>query len=148
MDTNGNLQNFKLPCCYVQKLQQRLLSTTAFSKTHPDSSISVTAEAWTITQNRQTIDIHINPRNNLPTSTCFQKSGINSIAAHLGESVVSMANQNLSEPQKELLCWHCRLGHVGLQTIQFMMRSGALVSSKSMRRLHTQASKVPHGDLP
>ena len=113
LDTNGNLRNLKLPCYYIPKLHQRLLSTTVFSKSYPDSTISATAKAWTITQNGQTIDIYINPRNNLPTSTCFRKSAVSSIAANLGETVVSMANQNLSEPQKESLRWHHRLGHVG-----------------------------------
>ena len=70
------------------------------------------------------------------------------MAANLGESVVSLQNQNLSEPQKELLRWHYRLGHVGFRTNQFIMRTGALASSESKRRLHKAASKLSHQDLP
>ena len=57
----------------------------------------------TVKKGDQTIDVFVNPRNNLPMSTYFRKEGIDLVAANLGESVVSLQNQNLSEPQKESL---------------------------------------------
>ena len=136
------------PLLLYSKITTKTTLNYDISKSYPDSTISATAKAWTITQNGQTIDICVNPRNDPPTGACFRKSGISAVAAHLGQSVVSIANQNLSEPQKESLRWHCCLGHVGLQTIQFMMRSGAPASSEGMRQQHTQASKISHQDLP
>ena len=37
-------------------------------------------------------------------------------------SILSEQNYNLSNPQKELLLWHYRLGHVGLHWLQDLMR--------------------------
>jgi hypothetical protein len=39
---------------------------------------------------------------------------------------VHEANHNLSEPEKELLRWHYRLGHISFRKIQFLFRSGIL----------------------
>jgi hypothetical protein len=50
---------------------------------------------------------------------------------------VSAVNNNLTEAEKELSCWHFRLGHLSFRRIQFLMRSGALSASESARRLHT-----------
>ena len=37
-------------------------------------------------------------------------------------------NQNLTEPQKTLLRWHYRLGHLGMKTVQWIARQGWLDS--------------------
>jgi hypothetical protein len=52
------------------------------------------------------------------------------------------ANANLSEPEKELLRWHARLGHLGFRKIQFLMRTGILSRSESTRRLQVAACKL------
>jgi hypothetical protein len=57
---------------------------------------------------------------------------------------VSIANHNLSEPKKELLCWHQRLGHLSFRPIQFLLRTGALATSVSLKKLHTAACKIVH----
>ena len=57
-------------------------------------------------------------------------------------------NYNLSEPHKELIQWHNRLGHIGLRTIQFLMRSRALATSQLKQQLHTRAAKITVHDLP
>ena len=148
LDTKGNLTTLCLPAYYIPKLHQRLLSISSFTQTYPDSTITVTANSWTISKGNKSIDIHIDPRNNLPTSTCFRKQAIAQVAANLGESVVHLNNQNLNEPQKELLRWHYRLGHAGFRTIQMLMKSGVLAATEGARRLHTAASKLLHSDLP
>jgi hypothetical protein len=56
--------------------------------------------------------------------------------------VVGLENNNLSEAHKELLRWHFRLGHLGFAKIQFLMRSGVLATTQTMRRLHTSASRI------
>ena len=56
--------------------------------------------AITVKKVDQTIDVFVNPRNNLPMSTCFRKEGIDSVAANLGESVVSLQNQISVNPRK------------------------------------------------
>lgn len=57
-------------------------------------------------------------------------------------STVHSSNLNLSEPQKELLRWHYRFGHVDIRRVQFVMRKGVLATSPSKRRLHALASKI------
>ena len=148
LDTNGTLCHLKLPCYYIPKIKQRLLSTSVFTKTYPKSLISVSNNSWSVTQESKSIDIYINPRNNLPMSKCYRHQGLQTAAANLGESIIHSNNLNLTEPQKELLRWHYRLGHIGFRTIQFIMRTGALASSEGMRRLHNAASKIQPSDLP
>ena len=148
LDTKGNLTPLCLPAHFIPELQQRLLSVSSFTQTCPDSTITVTANSWTISKGDRSIDIHVDPRNNLPTSTCFRKQAVAQVAANLGESVVHLNCQNLNEPQKELPRWHHRLGHAGFRTIQMLMRSGALAATEGAQRLHTAASKLLHSDLP
>ena len=40
--------------------------------------------------------------------------------------VTNKANQNLTAPQKELLCWHFRLGHRDMLATQHLLRGGHL----------------------
>ena len=40
--------------------------------------------------------------------------------------VTNKANQNLTPSQKELLQWHFRLGHIGFQHVQWLIRTGRL----------------------
>ena len=96
------------------------------------------------------IDVFIDPANNLPTSVCFKQEEINKLTVNYAESITAThsENHNLPEPHKELLRWHYRLGHIGLRTVQFLMRSGALATSQSKQSLHTQAAKIPVHDLP
>ena len=103
LDSKGNLRHLQLPCCCTPKLNQRLLSTSTFAETYPDCEIFMKGNAMTVKKGDQTINVFVNSRNNLPVSTCFRKEGLDSVAANLGESVVSLQNQNLSEPQKEPL---------------------------------------------
>ena len=40
--------------------------------------------------------------------------------------VSNEANQNLTHSQKELFQWHFRLGHIGIQHVQWLIRTGIL----------------------
>ena len=57
-------------------------------------------------------------------------------------NVLNDNNSNLSAPQKELLFWHTRLGHVSFRKVQHLMRMGVLATSERQRRLHTAASRI------
>ena len=155
MDTTGQLRHLKLPCYYIPKLKQRLLSTSVFTKVYPQNPITVTQGSLKVAANpsvpsESAIDVFVNPSNNLPVSTCFRHKALQATASAYNASVSAIHSQNfnLSEPQKELLRWHYRLGHIGFRTVQFIMRTGVLASSESQRRLHTAASRIPHHDLP
>ena len=51
---------------------------------------------------------------------------------------------NLTDPEKELLRWHQRLGHISFKRVQALFRSGVLSHSEATRRLHTAACKIKH----
>eukprot|EP00978_Attheya_sp_CCMP212_P028652 scaffold99575_cov58-Attheya_sp.AAC.1 len=57
-------------------------------------------------------------------------------------TAVHSDNFNLSNPQKELLCWHTQLRHVGFKRIQYLLRTGVLGTSNAVRRLQTAAAKL------
>ena len=53
----------------------------------------------------------------------------------------------MSQPEKELLHWHHRLGHVGMRRVMWLMRQGALATSALTRSLHARACKFGHVPL-
>ena len=57
-------------------------------------------------------------------------------------STTTATNTNLGLAEKELLCWHNRLGHIVMRKVQFLIRTGVLATSEATRRLHTAASKL------
>jgi hypothetical protein len=60
------------------------------------------------TPDRGSITALVNPVNNLPTTTAYKYSAISAVPAALNAIIatVSTENTNLSEAQKELVCWH------------------------------------------
>lgn len=62
-------------------------------------------------------------------------------------SLTEGANFNLSDPEKELLRWHYRLGHVSLTKVQWMFRQGYLAHTERDRRLQTAACKLVSSPL-
>ena len=62
-------------------------------------------------------------------------------------SLTTPDNINLSEPEKELLRWHHRLGHVNMRRVQWLFRQGLLATSSAQRRLHSTAANLSHGPL-
>ena len=127
-----------LPAYYVPKSRQRLLSTTVFNQQYPRNKVTLGNPKWSIGENpsdpsESAIDVYLNPQNNLPTSTCFRMNGVTSTAVSLAGdvNVLNDNNSNLSAPQKELLYWHTRLGHVSFRKVQHLMRMGVLATSEA-----------------
>jgi hypothetical protein len=155
LDANGRLRCLKLPAYYIPTLKQRLLSTAVFCQTYPDNKVSVGDQLWTISENpsvpsESALNVHINPSMNLPTSTGLMSDSISKTATAFQSTVSTTQahNMNLSEPQKELLRWHYKLGHVGMRTVQFLMRQGALAATEGLRRLHSRAAQLKPQDFP
>jgi hypothetical protein len=90
------------------------------------------------------IEILVDPRSNLHVGTAYDgsKSTSDSIPAAAYTTATSLANVNLSAAEKELLRWHCRLGHLSFKKIQFLMQSGVLAHTESTRRLQSAAAKI------
>ena len=121
-EATGKLRILELPAYYVPKIRVHLLSTTSPLQTYSDETISVEAHQMTMSgspndPNLPAITAHVNPDNNLPTSTSQayrQEAAVRPAAECLNSTItaVNKANFNISEPEKELLRWHYRLGHM------------------------------------
>jgi transposase InsO family protein len=100
-------------------------------------------------EDRQAIHVHVNPKNNLPTSLAYAFNGIQAAVAAFNSTVSSVheANVNLNDAEKELLRWHQRLGHISYKKVQFLMRTGALAKSEKQKRLHATASRLDNVPL-
>ena len=57
-------------------------------------------------------------------------------------SLTADSNMNMSEQEKEIICWHQRLGHVSVRKVQWLMRQGLLATSERTRRIHQAPAKL------
>jgi hypothetical protein len=151
VDSYGRLRHLKLPAYHTPDAPCRLLSTTVLLQTYSPERLDVTAESMTLLgkagdPQRGPIVAKVSPLNNLPTTTCYRYDGVTQASANLAKDInaVHQLNANLTEPEKELLRWHQRLGHVSFRVVQFLLRMGVLSHSVNNKKLHTAASNLSH----
>ena len=135
-DTNGQLQLIKVPALYIPNCRARLLSTSSLLQTYPDETLVADSQKVTMSgrssdPTRGSIVAYINPTNNIPESLAYCYGNIGSVTDVMSGiiSEVHGSNINLTPPEKELLKWHQRLGHLSFKKIQFLMRTGILARS-------------------
>ena len=137
-DTKGNIRTLELPCLYVPSIHQRLLSTSSLMKQYPKESISISDGKMVLSgsENTASIQVETDFGNNLPTSTLIdlKLATIETNKMKSLVSVVAIENQNLSEPEKELLKWHQRLAHIDCNKVKFLFRTGVLAKGDASRR--------------
>ena len=148
-DTTGMLRILKIPAYYVPGAKVRLLSVQSLLQKYSDEKVDVDSEKLTLSGNpsdptRNAVEVRYNPSNNLPTSTSYRYSDTEAIPTALNATISSVdsANRNLTEPEKEFLRWHNRLGHLSFKKIQFLMKTGVLAHSEHTRHLQTAACKL------
>ena len=153
-DTEEQLRMIKVPAYYVPSTNVRLLSTTSLLQTYEPENILVEAHQLTLSgtpgdPTRGSVIAQVDPKNNLPTSNAYRyddtMSNVNALSATL--SVVSVENSNLSPPEKELLRWHFRLGHLSFWKVQFLMRTGVLATSQDLGASEMCSLPVREADL-
>ena len=95
-------------------------------------------------QSKNPVKVQVHLGTNLPTSVSYRYNGCETAASALNNviSVVSNENLNLTDPEKEFLRWHQRLGHISFKRVQAIFRFGVLGHSEVTRRLHTVACKI------
>jgi hypothetical protein len=157
MDKDNKMQTLLLPAYYVPTCNQRLLSTASVSQVYPNAVICMhhLGATMTVELNGSMVNIPawINPSNNLPTSTnlsitsfdvasAYKCTNFSQIPVVAALSTVSPTNYNLSEAEKELLRWHFRLGHISMRKVQFLMKTGVLATSESLRRLQAKSAQL------
>ena len=115
----------RLPCT---RCKIHLLSTSSLLQTYIGEQIilddvKLTLSGESSDPTRGAVIAMIDSSNNLPTSQFYNQSDVNVPVEALQTTLttVNAENYNLSEPQKELLRWHYRLGHLGFRKIQSMM---------------------------
>ena len=143
-DTKGTVRTLELPCLHVPSVDQRLLSTSSLLKHYPNETISLSDGKLILSGSDKTnsIQAYIDVHNNLPTSDLSEPSTDKQKDMQLLVAVVAASNQNLSEPEKELLRWHQRLAHLDCNKIKFLFRTGVLARSEASRSLQTAAAKI------
>ncbi len=147
-DDNGTFRTLHIKAYYAPASRVRLLSTHGLLQEHKGESIKILPHALKLSgvsgnPSKRPVTVRMNSHSNLPMSIAYRKPEASVPSALLSTiSSVHDANMNLSEPQKELLRWHYRLGHVDIKRIQYVMRTGVLATSPAKRRLHIQASKL------
>ena len=151
MDTRGMLRTIKIPALYIPEANTRLLSTSSLLKAYKGEQITQHPGGMTLSgilgdHGRRPIEVHLNQRNNIPTSYGYRLDGLKSATQTLANNIstVHATNLNLTPQEKELVKWHNRLGHMGFRKVQALMRTGVLATSEAQRRLQVAACKIVH----
>ena len=149
MDSSGMLRSLKLPALYVPDARIRLLSIQSLLQTYKGEQVELSAHELVLSgipgdELRRSIRVQVLPSSNLPTSYGYEYGGLSTAVDVLSATVsqVHLNNINLSDPQKEWLRWHERLGHMSFARIQSLFRTGVLARSEAQRRLHAMVCKL------
>ena len=147
-DSKGGIRYLRLEAFYIPTSRSRLIGTQGLLAKYSDEEIKIRDGRLVLSGSdndteRGQVNVPINPNNNLPTSLGLQRQALEVGICELNTaiSVTNDRNDNLSEAEKELIRWHCRLGHIGIRRIQGLMRTGILAHSEGTRRLHAAACK-------
>ena len=92
---------------------------------------------WKKAEPVERVYVKYDPNNNLPTHKATLPNQRDNKVKALTSAVcvTNYSNQILTPSRKELLRWHFRLGHIGFQHVQWLIRTGRLkvqVNSKAV----------------
>ena len=151
--SDGTLRDLRLKCLFVPSCETRLLATQGLLERYPGEDIKLTNGLLVLSGKEgqaPPINISINPHTNLPVCVAINQSAVCKGVQSLINltTTTHTSNGNLTEAEKELLRWHCRLGHISLRRVQHLMRSGVLSHTESTRKLHSAACKIQFQHLP
>jgi hypothetical protein len=132
LNADGDPRTIMVPAYYVPGSPVRLMSTAQVLQLNPDESIVLSGNSATLSgveddPARRPVIAYVNPASNIPSSTCYRLNDVQHVATALCNftAAVDPLNVNLSEPEKELLRWHQRLGHLGFNKVQFLTLSAS-----------------------
>ena len=127
LEVGGKTVDLKLRALHVPSAEQRLLCPQQLRKEHRPKvkRCSIEDESIQIEFEEGVVDCPYND-SNLPVLKIAIPSEMNTNLSAMNACVTMENNQNLSVAHKELLKWHCRLGHMGFPCIQNLMKTGAL----------------------
>ena len=172
---NGMYRTLLLPCYYVPTANARIASTQVIIEKYPKETVTITGKGLKVSGYGKVpgIDVQFCAVTKLPignTTTKYDQQGkpmifkgckpmvhkrkkpdqdesVSVLPTEKHPSLTTAKNINLTEPEKELLRWHHRLGHVSMKRVQWLFRQGILSSSVKTRRLQMSAAQLTHGPL-
>ncbi len=153
---DGMYRTIKVPCYYVPTSCTRIASTQEVLKANPKEVITMTDTGMTLSgwDTTPSLTIPYSVSSNLPTAATHPRPQVNKGSSKdpvpkfdKHPSLTVASNINLSEPEKELLRWHQRLGHLSMKRVQWLMRQGILGTTSYSKQLQSSASKLTHGPL-
>ena len=134
LEVGGKTVLLKLRALLVPECEHRLLCPQQVVKEHQPKIPPATIEGDCVKFQFEdgVVECACNDSNLPVVKLCTDKeAALNLKAMHF--CVTQEANQNLSVAQKELLKWHCRLGHVAFPRVQMLMKAGALGDHPKIR---------------
>ena len=136
LDHNRQPYTIRTSALLVPASHTRLLSTQSYLSELACldslcSSIQTSAGIQLTLPHRTTLRIPYNAANNLPITSAARPLSLAKNNFEYNLCVTDKANQNLTVPQKELLCWHFRLGHRDMLATQHLLRGGHLGNAPS-----------------
>ena len=158
-------RTLKLPCYHVPSSNTRIASVGVVLKSYPGEDIKIDGNMLRLSGNpaerRSAIVVPYCPTSRLPFALAEirgadSESGPQVYKRQLTNpmekvkpirSLTESSNYNLSQAEKELLRWHYRLGHIGMQRVQWLFRRGCLSSSHLSRQQQQAAAKLCKGPL-
>ena len=148
---NGKPRTIKVPCLYVPSSSTRIASIQVVLRAYPKEQVSITNSGLKLSAHKSvsSLTVPLHSAANLPMGTTLPQPEVNAaldVHSH-SPSLTRDANLNLSDPEKEMLRWHCRLGHINMRRVQWLMRNSLLSSSTFTRRLHQQAASLKCGPM-
>ena len=134
LEVGSKIVDLKLRALYVPATDHRLLCPQQMRKEHKpkpkpgqiddDGIVFEFAEGSVLCPYNQS---------NIPVMQLSNAKKADEDLMALNACVTFENNQNLSMAQKELLKWHCKLGHIGFSRVQRLLRSGALGHSPKVK---------------
>ena len=163
---DGMYRTLKLPCYHVPSSTTRIASAGVILAVYPDEEIKIAEGKLTLSGDkklgRSEIEVPYCASTHLPygdasvskddlTEELLQvhKRDLKAPMKKLRpiRSLTESSNYNLTQPEKELLRWHYRLGHIGMQRVQWLFRRGSVCSSQLAKQQQRAAAQLRAGPL-
>jgi len=134
LEIGSRVVDLKLRALHVPSTEHRLLCPQQLVKEHKPKlkNCSIKEDGVLMEFAEGTVFCPCN-QSNLPVMKLSPVAEVEESLKALHACVTLENNQNLSVAQKELLKWHCRLGHIAFPRIQKLMRTGSLGNSPKIK---------------
>jgi hypothetical protein len=127
-DTKGKQRSIRTFAVYVPSASRRLFSPQRHFQHHgidpKEGYFKIDRDGWKFTEGKGwEVVLLLNPSENLPVLNVKEKhQQTHDEGTHV--SILDDINPNLNDKEKEKLLWHYRLGHIGFQWLEKLMRPG------------------------